>query len=83
MGLKANREWAQRSQAIHILAADRKCNGLELVCRLFNSKPDDVLKEANALQGAIFAEKQARKAKLESELAEMAKSADNAKVASK
>lgn len=69
MGKKADRIWAQRSEAVAFLAEFPTMTAAEGFARLFHSTADTLVKESGALKVGIIARKRAEIARLQAETA--------------
>ena len=70
MGFKANRLWAERAQAVQIMAAlPANASAVDLVSYLFNSKPETIQAEVAKHRTVLAAEITARRAKEDAVLA--------------
>lgn len=70
MEKKRDRVWAQREEAIAILAEHPNMTAAEAFGALFNSTPDTLRTAANGLKAGIVARKRAEAERLAKELAE-------------
>jgi hypothetical protein len=60
---KENRIWAQRSEAVAVLAANPKASAADVIAALFQSKPETIASEVTTFQRKLAAEYKAELAR--------------------
>lgn len=75
---KQNRTWAQRSEAVAVLAEHPNASGAEVLALLFNSKQEEMVKEAKAMTASVIARKKAEAEKATKEAAALEQKAKQA-----